>query len=626
MLDFLRRQVKSPIFQAIIVMIVLVFLFWVPQMGSGSSRNSIAVVNGEPIPFSRYNNDYNLMVGRFREQFQGNLPKDFIEKLGIKNQVLQRLIREQLLLQGAAQMGIHVSDWEIQEQIRSQDYFLTDGVFDQKKYHNLLAQNKLSAKKYEASQRIELLSQKATETLSTFAVVTEWETTTRFQYYRNEIKLNYGILSADLFTDQVDLAEEKIVAYFDDHKEEYKTAPEIKLSYLSFSLADAMAKIQIADTDISKEYENNKANYSTQEQRRARHILIGTDGTNDADQKVKAEDILKQLQDGGDFAALAKEFSEDPGSATRGGELGFFAKGQMVPAFDTAIFTLEKEELSDLVKTRFGYHIIQLQEITPATVTPLAEVKESISQALKQGQAKGLAFKDAGEAYEKIFQAGSLVNYANQENITLLETGFFTQTKPPTALQGRPKVITKAFKLNKGELSSMIESHDGYYILYVTDQIEPKIPELASVREEVVTDFTTAAASIIAKDTAKAILTEAQEKGLETALATKKIEMKTSPWFSRQQSNTSTLPDNISTAGFSLSDDNKYPEEILTDNDQLYVISFAEMKINTATDNSQAETFHDALLQKKQMTVLNSWLDYMNTKSKIRINKEFLGK
>ncbi len=102
--------------------------------------------------------------------------------------------------------------------------------------------------------------------------------------------------------------------------------------------------------------------------------------------------------------------------------------------------------------------------------------------------------------------------------------------------------------------------------------------------------------------------------------------MKTSPWFSRQQSNTSTLPDNISTAGFSLSDDNKYPEEILTDNDQLYVISFAEMKINTATDNSQAETFHDALLQKKQMTVLNSWLDYMNTKSKIRINKEFLGK
>ena len=626
MLEFLRQQVKSPIFQAIIIIIVLVFLFWVPQMGSGSSRDSIAVVNGEPIPFSRYNTSYNIMVDRLRKQFQDNLPADFIKTLGVKNQVLQRLINDELLIQGATQMGIHISDWEVQEQIKNQDFFLTDGVFDKTKYNNLLAQNKLSAKKYEASQRIDILKQKATDSLSLFATLTEWETTTRFQYYLNEVKLNYGVFTAEMFKDQVELTDAKLTAYFAEHKEEYKTAPEIKLSYLSFSLADAMDKINIADDVINKEYESHIERYSTPEQRKVRHILLKTDGNNDKDQETKALELIQQIKDGADFAALAKKFSDDPGSSTRGGELGYFSQGQMVAAFNDSVFSLEKDQVSEPIKTRYGYHIIQLQDIKKAAVTPLADIKDSIAQSLKTGDAKSNAFKQASTAYEKIFQAGSLANYAKEQDITLLTTDFFTQAKPTEALTAHPQMIAKAFKLKKGELSSMIEAEDGYYILYISDVIEPKIPELTAVRDAVVADFTTAEGLIIAKNTATAILSVAREEGLQPSLKAKNIEMTTSPWFSRSQSGSSGLPQNVTTAAFSLSEDDMLPPEVLTNNDQFYVIGFAEMKITETTDNYQAELFANALIQEKQMTLLNSWIEHMRINSKIKINKEFMAK
>lgn len=624
MLEFLRQQVKSPIFQAIIIMIVLVFLFWVPQMGNGGSRDAIAVVNGDPISLSQYNADYNRMVDRLREQFQGNLPPDFIKTFGVKNQVLQRLIREQLLLQGAAKMGIHVSDWEVQEQIKNQAIFINDGVFDKKKYHNLLAQNKFPAKKYEANQRLDILTRKATEAVAGFATLSKWEVTTRYQYYLNEMKLDYGVLTPDLFKDQVEISAEKLNAYFAKHKEEYKTAPEIKLSYLHFSLRDAMDAIKIDDATINSYYETNKANYATPEQRKARHILLKTDGSNDAEQKKKAEDLLKQVKDGGDFAALARKFSDDPGSGSKGGELGTFAKGQMVPAFEEAVFALDEGQLSGLVKTRFGYHIIQLQDIIPAKTTPINEVRATITATIKQGQAKGKAFSDAGEAYEKIFQAGSLANYAKEENITLLTTDFFTEAKPAVALAGHPQVIAKAFKLKKGELSSMIESAGGYYILYIKDTIEPKVPELASVHDDVVTDFTHAEATKIAKDTASAILSIAREEGLQATLSAKNIEIKTSPWFSRQQTGSSNLPANVTSAAFSLSAENKYPKEVIASNDSFYVIGLAEIKVTETNDDSQLEPFKKALLKEKQMALLDSWLEHMHANSKIRINKEFM--
>jgi peptidyl-prolyl cis-trans isomerase D len=296
----------------------------------------------------------------------------------------------------------------------------------------------------------------------------------------------------------------------------------------------------------------------------------------------------------------------------------------MVPAFDKTIFSLEKDQVSDLVKTRFGYHIIQLLDITPAKVTPVAEVRATITAAIKQGQAKGSAFKAAGTAYEKIFQAGSLATYAKEQNITLLETDFFTEAKPADQLAGHPAVIAKAFRLKKGELSSMIESTDGYYILYVSDVIEPKIPELATVRDNVIADFTMAEATLIAKDTATAILSVSKEEGLEAALAAKTIAIETSPWFSRQQSGSSALPANVTTAAFSLSPDNKYPAEILADGDSFYVIAFSEIKVTEATDDSLVTGFKNALLQEKQMGLLDSWLEHMNVKSKIKINKEFM--
>ncbi len=625
MLEFLRKQAKSPVLQAIIVIIVLVFVFWGTNMGGGNKRDAVATVNGEAIGLPEYNKEYTRMVDTLRDQFGGTLPKNLIESLGIKQQVLQRLVQQTLLTQGGQRMGLHVSNWEIQEEIINQPYFKVADKFDNARYKQLLAQNKMTPKQYEEGLRLDLLGRKVSQRLSEFAVLTDWEIDQRFAFDNNEIKLAYYKLQASDFAKDVKVNDDDLQDYFDQHKEEYKSAPQIKIKYLAFPVAQAMAALTISDAEINDAYQNNITAYQVPETRTARHILIKTDDSNDTAQKAKAEDILKKIKAGGDFAALAKQFSDDPGSASRGGELGSFSRGQMVPAFDEAVFSLAKNEASDLVKTRYGYHIIEVQDISPAKTTPFSEVKETILRTLKQQQAKAAAFKNADSAYEKIFQAGSLGKYSEQEGVTLLTTDFFSQSAPPVALAGKPRLLDQAFTLAKGDLSSLIEEADGYYITYIDDVREPAIPELNAVKKEVIVDFKAAKSRELAEAKATEIL-EACKGGTDftQAVIAAGGSVQTTPWFSRTNRGPSALPDNISSLGFTLSEAKPYPESISIDGSTFYVCRFQEKQAKTATTPQAKESFKTALLQEKQMATFESWLNYMMQTGVITTNPKLI--
>ena len=187
MLEFLRKQAQSPVMQALIVIIALVFVFFGTNMGDSNKRDAVAMVNGEAIGLAEYSREYSRMVDTLREQFGGNLPKNLIESLGIKDQVLQRLIQQTLLVQGAERMGLYVSNWEMQEEIKNQPYFQVDGKFDNSRYKQLLAQNKMAPKQYEESLRRELLGRKVSQRLTDFAVLSDWEIDQRFAFNNNEI-------------------------------------------------------------------------------------------------------------------------------------------------------------------------------------------------------------------------------------------------------------------------------------------------------------------------------------------------------------------------------------------------------------------------------------------------------
>ncbi len=625
MLEFLRKQAQSPVMQVIIVIIALVFVFFGTNMGDSNKRDAVAMVNGEAISITDYSREYTRMVDTLREQFGGTLPKNLIESLGIKDQVLQRLIQQTLLVQGAQRMGIYVSNWEMQEEIKNQPYFQVDGKFDNARYKQLLAQNKMAPKQYEESLRLDLLGRKVNKRLTDFAVLTDWEIDQRFAFNNNEIKLAYHKLQASDFAKDIKVTDEDLAAYYDLHKEEYKSAPQVKIKYLAFPVAKAMETMTITEKEISDYYQKNISSYQVSEKRSARHILLKTDGTNDDIQKTKAEEVLNKIKAGGDFAALAKEFSEDPGSASRGGDLGSFGRGQMVPTFEEAVFSMAQGEVSDLIKTRFGYHIIEVQAITPAKTTPMAEVSDAITRTLKQQQAKDKAFENAGAAYEKIFQAGSLDNYSQQENISLEETDFFTQAAPPADLAGKPRLINKAFNLSKNELSSLIEEAGGYYIIFINDVLEPVIPELAAVKKEVTTDFKAAKSRELAQAKAQEIL-DACKGGTEFKQAVSKAggKVQTSPWFSRTKRGLSTLPDSVSSQGLALNDTQPYPEAIGVEGDTFYVYRFQEKRASEASNGQAKEAFTKTLLQEKQMASLESWLNYMMETGEITTNKKLI--
>lgn len=625
MLEFLRRQAKSPILQAIIVIIILVFIFWGTNMGGGNQRDAVATVNGEVIAIEEYSREYSRMVDTLREQFDGNLPKNLIESLGIKNQILQRLIQQTLMTQGAQRMGLHVSKWEIQEEIINQPYFQIDGQFDKARYKQLLAQNNMAPKKYEESIRLDLLNRKVSQRLGEFAVLTDWEIDQRFAFNNNEIKLAYYALQASDFLKDVIVDDDELNTYFDQHKEEYKSAPQVKIQYIAFPVAQAMATLTFTDAEINDYYQQNISAYQEPETRTARHILIKTDGTNDEAKKAEADEILKKIKAGGDFAELAKKFSEDPGSASRGGDLGSFSSGQMVPTFDDAVFSMAKNEISDLVKTRFGYHIIEVQDIKAAKTTELAEVKDIIERTMKQQQAKDKAFENAGSAYEKIFQAGSLSKYSAQENVTLQSTDFFNQANPPIELAGKPRLLAETFNLVKGDLSSLVEDSDGYYIVYIEDVLAPVVPELNKVITEVTAQFKIAKSNELAKAKVQEILT-ACKQGTEfkQAVAEAGGRVQISPWFSRTKRDLSALPDAINSQAFNLSETKPYPDTIAVDGNSFYVFRFQEKQPSSSSSQADREAFITTLHQEKQMTTMESWLNHLMKTGEITTNPKLI--
>ncbi len=193
-------------------------------------------------------------------------------------------------------------------------------------------------------------------------------------------------------------------------------------------------------------------------------------------QKLKAEGILTLAQAAEDFSTLAREYSEGP-SGPDGGDLGLFSRGQMVKPFEDAVFSLQPGEISEVVQTDFGYHIILLEEIQEAKVRSLEEVREEIVLALKMEQARPLAFQIVNEAYEKIIGAGSLAAYLSANPDTkVVETEFFSRTDPPAGMSADPLFLERAFQLKENELSSIVETSSGYAIISAAAIMPPEVP------------------------------------------------------------------------------------------------------------------------------------------------------
>ncbi|MFA6284350.1 MAG: SurA N-terminal domain-containing protein [Desulfurivibrionaceae bacterium] len=629
MLDFMRRKAQSTYIQATILIIVLVFVFWGVGKSQKGGPDAIATVNGQSISAQQFQRTYNQTLNRYQEQFGGNLPAGLLEALNLKQQVLNQMIQELVMQQGAKEAGLIVGSDEVRKVIQNMDAFREEGIFKLDRYKKMLTASRMNTADFENSVRDDLLRNKILAHLSRFARISDSELKDRFASDNDQLKLEYVAFTPDDFRTPGPVADEALKLFFEANKQTYLTEPQVKLRDITFLNEQNAANIQVSDQEIEQYYKLNPDKFSTPELRQARHILIRSDakesGELQAAKRKKLEAILALAKAGKDFSQLAREYSEDA-SGKNGGDLGFFSKGQMVPPFAEAAFSLKEGEISPIVTTQFGLHLIKLEKIKPANVTTLAAAREQIATELKAQRGKDLTFQLANQAYEGIIQSGSLDKYAASAKTPVQTTDYFTQANPPPALAGQPALLKTIFGLKKGELSSLLEIKGGYAIVYLDDVKEPQVPPLAEVRARVEKDFLDDQARNKAKDGAVALLAQAKKDGSLVAEAEKtKNSVQETSFFSKSQQAASGLPAPVAAQGLKLSAASPYPKEIAENGSTFYVLHFKEGKpASEEAFASQKEALRKMLIQEKQMQVMGDWLAYLQSQAKITTDKKFM--
>ena len=306
-----------------------------------------------------------------------------------------------------------------------------------------------------------------------------------FTRQNEKVKLQVVALTADRFRDQVTVTDADVASYFDMHRADYRVDEERTVKMLLLDRDQAQATLTILPADLQRFYNDNLSQHQTPEEIRASHILLNTAGKEEAAVRAQAEDLLKQLEAGTDFAMLATEYSEDVGTATNGGDLDYFSRGRMVPEFETVAFALEPGQTSDIVQTQYGFHIIKVVDKKPAVTQPFDDVRPQIEDLLKRQRADQQIAARATEFAERINDPADLDTVASGAGLTVSETDFFGRGDPVPGLGVAPQVALAAFQLDDDQVSAPITSPRGPVFVTVTGKREPYVPMLDEVKDSV---------------------------------------------------------------------------------------------------------------------------------------------
>jgi peptidyl-prolyl cis-trans isomerase D len=341
--------------------------------------------------------------------------------------------------------------------------------------------------------------------LTDWITVADADVTAEFNRRNEKVKLAVVAFPADKFKDSVTVTDAEVASHFEANKETYKIPEKRKIKYALIDLQGIRQRTTVSAQDVQRYYEDNQQQYSTPEQVRASHILLKTEGKDDAAVKKQAEDVLAKVKGGADFAALATKLSEDEVSASKGGDLDFFARGAMVKEFDDVAFSLKPGETSGLVKSQFGYHIIRVTDKKPASTRSLDESRVQIEEILKSERAQKEAERISTELAGKLTKPQDLDTVAKGRGLTVNETGLFARDEPIAGIGMAPAVGNRAFEMKVGEVSEAIRSQNGFVFITVTGTQESRVPSLDEVKARVRQDVQKAKAVEAARQKATAI-------------------------------------------------------------------------------------------------------------------------
>lgn len=628
MLRLMRDYATSWMIKIILGAIVVVFVFW----GVGSFRNRkaniIASVNGDAITLEEYRSSYNTLLDQMRQRFGNSLNEDLLNMLQLDQQALNQLIERRLVLQEVARLNFRVSDEEVIRSIQSIPAFQTDGAFDSRLYTTILNFNRMTPEIFEAAQKETLLMEKLRTYLFNGFRVSENELEEYFNWKNAAVSIDYLLFDPKTYKD-IELTKEAIETYFDENKETYKTDPLRKAQYLFFDPQDYKDEVQISDEAIQNYYLDHKNDYVSPKTVEARHILFklenGADDQAVAAAKARAETVLDLIQKGADFAEMAKKHSEGP-SKTNGGHLGTFRKEDMVAPFSEKAFSMQAGEVSEPVQTQFGWHLIKVEKVNPASEQTLEEATDAVRKVLSGEEAKVLAYDKAEAFYESTLEGDDIAQVAAELGLTVKTTDPFSNRGPDKGIANRRGFADAAFALSGNQISDIIDLKDGYYILQVIESIPSKIPELATVKKSVEADLLKDMQATLAEEDANDFLEKLKTTGqTEAGDASESDTFKSTDYFKRSEQIPDIGWDNaVSQAAFQLTSENPLPDSAIKGQKGFYVVRLKARRLPDAEEFAkEKQQLQETLVNQKKLKAFNAWLAEARERSDITIREEF---
>jgi peptidyl-prolyl cis-trans isomerase D len=629
MLRFMRQQAGNWLIKVLLGAIVIVFIFW----GVGSFRaqkvGRVALVNGDQITLDEYRETYDTLIAQLRKKFGNNFNEDMIKIFQVKKRALNRLIDRKLLVQEARKLDFRVSDKEIADTIMKIEAFQRAGVFDKRLYQNILGRLRMTPEEFEMDQRDAMLINRLQMLITSSAKVSAQEIREWFNWDHASVNIDFVRFDPDKYKD-IKASGEEIKEFFEKHKENYKTKAMVKVRYLYLDPDAYRSKVSISDEELKEYFDENREEFNTPKTVEARHILIKVD-QNAAPEDVekarkRALDILKMAKQGKDFSELAKKYSEGP-TRSKGGYLGTFKREAMVTPFADKAFSMKAGEISEPVRTRFGWHIIKVEKVNEASVLSFDEAKDKIRKKLTAERARNLAYQEAEAISDISFEGDDLIKSAKERNLKILTTDFFTKKGPEKGIKNRAQFASVAFDLGLMEISDIQEFGDGYYILQPIEKIPEKVQELKNVKKQVRVDLIEEKQDAQAKKDADAYLT-ALKNGKSMATESKKFNLTptTTGFFKRDVS----IPNigferEVSRAAFQLSPEQKLPEKPIKGKKGYYVFQFKDRKMPEVEEfNKEKASIQQQLLQQKKTRTFDAFLAQLKSNSEITIKEGFL--
>jgi peptidyl-prolyl cis-trans isomerase D len=522
----------------IFIFSVTLVLLYIPggDLPNVTITNDVASVGSDTISAKEFQSAYKNYVDRLRGQVNPEMMRAF----RFDRQIMDALVQQHVMTEEAKRLGLGVTPAEVEQRILENPVFRENGAFiGRTRYQAILSQNNLSVDDFETGVANEIMKDKLRSFISASVNVSDKDVEEEYKRRNEKAKLNYFVIDAAKLEDKVTASEQDQKDYFEKNKTKYTIPEKRKAKYIFFESLKLRPEIKVTDDELRAYYDQHKDEYTLPERVKAQQILFKTQGKTPeeiAKIREKATGVLERAKKGEDFGALAKQFSEDP-SASTGGDLGDFGRGQLPPELDKAAFSLGPGATSDLVTTQFGIHIIRVNSKQERRERPFEELKEAIRPVVETRKAEQRGSELAQQAAVNLVNNKDLDAVAKTLNAQVKETPLMEPGQPIPELGNSSDLDKRMFTMNKGEIGTAIQVDRGYVVPQVIDIVAAHPASFEEAKDKVSADAKSEKAKQLATDKAKQVQ-DLVKAGKDLSAAAKAVggDIKTSELLTRSSS------------------------------------------------------------------------------------------